>query len=182
MSSQKSPNHRQIVRIGSILCERGPELRPQKPAAPRWESRLGHAGVSRKRIVTCAGRSWWKSGLERDAGTRAVVLTVAGLRKNCGACWSRRAGTDPRVAAARSGTRAAQQCRVGPPGKAGRVVRIYPNKRLMLCVKLTEPEKGLLTRVLTTNFMPGMLLEITGGPDSQWQFSGRLRRRGNGNR
>ena len=53
----------------------------------------------------------------------------------------------------------------------------------MLCVKLTEPEKGLLTRVRdNSNFMPGMLLEITGGPDSQWQFSGRLPRRRNGNR
>lgn len=148
------------------------------PAAPvrYWESRLSaKLGVARKRLMALR-RSHLREGEHwmQDARTRAVVLTETGLEKLRDVLASQ-GWRDPAATAPAAPVMVPN----GPPERVkARVARIYPNKRLMLCVALTAPETGLLTRVRdNTNFMPGMLLEIIGGQDNSWQYSGRLPRR-----
>lgn len=68
----------------------------------------------------------------------------------------------------------------GPPRRAKMVVmRIPPNKRLLLCARLDDPKKNsVLVRVNTNeNFMPRMEFEAIEGGNNLWQYTGRLPRK-----
>jgi hypothetical protein len=70
---------------------------------------------------------------------------------------------------------------VGPPTRApGRVVRLYPNKRLLLCSIEVGKERKEVTAMVrdNTNFMPGMMLILTASPaNGNWQYCGRMPRK-----
>lgn len=152
-----------------------------------WEDRVAAwLGLGRVRISKLRRRSL-REGTDWIVHEQEVVYTVQGIQKlrdHLRSLGVTTAADKP----AKVEEPAAEEppAPVGPPTKAkARVVKTYPNKRLLL-VQLEAAEgdeekkpEQVVARVRdNSNFMPGMVLDVVRDPRAlMWQHVGRLPRR-----
>lgn len=142
-----------------------------------WEERVASwLGVARKRVATVRRRGL-REGAHWIVHRQRVVFTVEGLQKLRDFLGPLAA---PQVV---DGAADEPPAPVGPPErKSVRIVKIYPNTRLMLALAPeSTPEKPVqvLVRVRDNRqFMPGMVVPVVHDlRSSSWQYVGRLPRR-----
>jgi hypothetical protein len=141
-----------------------------------WEERVARwLGVALKRVRALRGRALREGEHWIVHGHGQVVYSLAGVQalrdhlRSLGVLTQdgkKSAVAAPEEPAAPKGPCAREK---------GRVVRCWPNRRL-LEVQLAEGPVRALVRD-NSNFMPGMEVELTKSPAGQWQFCGRLPRR-----
>lgn len=142
-----------------------------------WEARVARwLGVAVKRVRELRSRALREGEHWIVHGHGQVVYSVAGvqaLRDHLRSLGVVTLDGKKPTSAAKADEPAAPR---GPCRREkGRVVRCWPNRRL-LSVALGAGEVRALVKD-NSNFMPGMEVELTQTPSGSWQFCGRLPRR-----
>lgn len=139
-----------------------------------WEARVARwLGVARARVRRMRSRAL-REGEHWQVIQQDIVYTVAGLQRLRDLLTS--TGELPRTVnqVAEPDEPAAP---AGPPKRTqGKVVRVYPNRRL-LQVSLKDAGPVLVLVRDNSNFIAGMVIAVThDARANQWQFCGRLPR------
>lgn len=144
-----------------------------------WEERVAlWLGIPRKRVRALRRRAL-AEGTHWAVREQEIVYTVQGIQQLRDLLRSM--GVSTKADRKPEPEPEEPKAPAGPPtrGKA-KVVRIYPNPRLMLVtIEGDEKNKPVTCKVRENlNFMPGMVLDVVKDPRAEmWQHVGRLPRR-----
>jgi hypothetical protein len=146
-----------------------------------WEARVARwLGVALKRVRGLRRRAL-REGEHWLVIEREVVYSLSGVQAMRDHLRSLGVTTADGKAPAKEEPAREPVAPAGPPTRAqARVLRLYPNKRLLQCELIQGRARVEVLAMVrdNTNFMPGMALELTNSPaTNNWQYCGRMPRR-----